>query len=151
MLGLMVVFLSVLFFAQFLAQVLGSLATLLFFGAMIGGGYLLAFAPILVVRDGLPAREAMRRSFRAARMPGSRHMVLIFLYFLLTIVPLVSSGNAFTVNPSLGLWSYVLAMTLVHLVFLAGLAWRYALVEDVIPEPPPRGAARRPARDLLRR
>lgn len=142
MFGLMLMFLSLMFFSRFVAQFIGSFGTLVFFGALIGGAFLLGFAPIVAVRDGVSPREAMARSFRASRIPGGRHLMMMFLYFALTIVSFVQPGNSFTVNPSFRYWAYVLAMTVVHMVFLAGLAYRYDVIEDEIPPPRPRGARR---------
>jgi len=113
----------------------------------VGGLYFLVFAPVIVVREGGSARAAMGTSVRAARLPGSRHIGMVFLYFSLSFFAFLPAGRAFTANPTFRLWLFVLAGTVVHVLFLAGFAWRYTAVRDEIPPPAPRQA--RPRRRLL--
>ncbi len=145
-LGIFFAEVALIFFSQFLRAVLGtSIGGLAFFGALVGGLYLLVFAPIIVIRDGISARAALGQSIRAARLPGSRHVGMVLLYFTgAFLLPLlVPMSSAFTVNPTLSIWTLLLAVTLFHLVSLGGFAYRYGVIEDDVPEAPPRRARTR--------
>jgi hypothetical protein len=147
-LGVLLVNIAVIFFSQILRFILGaSIGSLAFFGGLVGGLYFLAFAPVIAVREGASPRQAMGTSARAARLPGPRHLGMVFLYFSLAFFAFLPAGRAFTANPTLRLWLFVLAGTLAHMLFLAGWAYRYEAVEDQIPPPAPRQA--RPRRRLL--
>jgi hypothetical protein len=149
-LGILLTNLAIIFGSQILRLVLGaSFGSLALLGGLVGGMYFLAFAPVIAVRAGLSARQSMAKSARAGRLPGASHLGLVFLYFFLSFYVLLflGSGGAFTANPSLALWSFVLVGTIVHLIFLAGFAYRYAVVEDEIPPPVQREA--RPRRRLF--
>jgi len=149
-LGIMLTNVAIIFLSQILRFVLGaSIGSLAFFGGLVGGLYFLAFAPVIVVREGGSARQAMGISARAARMPGSRHLGMVFLYFSAAFFAFLPAGRAFSANPSLALWVLVLVGTLVHIAFLAGYAYRYVVVKDQIPPPRPRQARSR--RGLLGR
>jgi hypothetical protein len=143
-LGILLTNVAVIFFSQILRFVLGaSIGSLAFFGGLVGGLYFLAFAPAIAVREGLPARHAMGMSARAARLPGPRHLGMVFLYFSAAFFAFLPAGRAYSANPSLTLWMLVLAGTLAHLVFLAGFTHRYIVVKDEIPPPTPREARTR--------
>jgi len=145
-LGIFFAEVALIFFSQFLRAVLGtSIGGLAFFGALVGGVHFLVFAPIIVIRDGTSARAAMGQSIRAARLPGSRHVGMVLLYFTgAFLLPLlVPMSSAFTVNPSLAVWTSLLAVTLFHVVSLGGFAYRYGVIEDDVPEAPPRRARTR--------
>jgi hypothetical protein len=147
-LGILLVNVAVIFLSQILRFILGaSIGSLAFFGGLVGGLYFLSFAPVIAVREGLSPRQAIGKSARAARLPGSRHLGMVFLYFSAAFFAFLPAGQAFTANPSLRLWLFVLGGTLVHVVFLAGFAYRYQVVEEEIPPPAARQA--RPRRRLL--
>jgi hypothetical protein len=142
--------LALVFFAQTLGGSLGSFGSLAFFAGLVGGLYFLVFAPVAAVRDRIPAREAIRRSVRAARLPGSRHVGVVLLYFTVAFLPFMVLPGPFVANPSVGRWAYVLVTSLVHLGFYATFAYRYVAVEDQIPEAAPRQArGTRPRRRLF--
>jgi hypothetical protein len=142
---LMLAFAGLLIFSQIAQRLLGSLGGLIFLAALVGGVAFLAFAPVVVVANGVPALEAMRRSIRAARLPGARHVSMVALYvFLLVFFAYAPAGAAFTVNPSAGIWGYVLAFTVIHVVFLAAFAYRYLHVEPEIPAPGSRARLKTP-------
>ena len=96
-------------------------------------------------RNAEKAREAMRRSARAARLPGPRHLTAVIVYFfvVLMLVFLVPGGSIVTANPPLVEWVWVLGGTVVQLVFLALFCERWLAVQDQVPTgPAPRGRAR---------
>ncbi len=130
---------ALLFFGLQAQLLLGSLGGFVFVGALVGGVYFLSFAPVIVIRDRAPAREALGQSVRASRLPGSRHVGLVMLYFFLayfafSFIP----GGALVLNPSVQTWSLVLASSVFHMVVLAAFAYRYGVVEDDVPPPRPR-------------
>ncbi|MDP9343618.1 MAG: efflux RND transporter permease subunit, partial [Actinomycetota bacterium] len=140
-LGILLTNVALIFLSQILRFILGaSIGSLAFFGGLVGGLYFLAFAPVIAVREGVSARQAMGISARAARLPGPRHLGMVFLYFSAAFFAFLPAGRAFSANPSLRLWLLVLAGTLAHMVFLAGFAHRYIVVEGEIPPPKPRDA-----------
>ena len=143
-LGIVLTNVAVIFMSQILRFVLGaSIGSLAFFGGLVGGLYFLGFAPVIAVREGVPARQAMGISARAASLPGARHLGMVFLYFSASFFAFLPAGRAFSANPSLTLWVLVLAGTIAHMVFLAGFAHRYLVVKDEIPPPTPRQARTR--------
>jgi hypothetical protein len=132
-----------------LPAVLGSIGLLVFTFVLAGGIYLLPFVPPAAVRGNLPPMEAFRRSSRAARLPGPRHMVLAVLYFfvVLLLVAFVPGGSIITANPPLAEWAWDLGGTVVQLLFLAAFCERWLAVEALVPTgPPPRREPRTPAR-----
>jgi hypothetical protein len=141
MLAILLAYMGLIFLSQILRFVLGaSIGTLGFFLALVGGLLILAFAPTVAVRDRVAAREALARSTRAARLPGSRHVGLVLLYFTISFFAFVPTSRAYTINPTLTSWLFVLALTLLHTVMLAAFTYRYIEVEDDIPPPRPRPA-----------
>jgi hypothetical protein len=122
---------------------------LAFVAALVGGLFFLGFAPTAAIREGRGVTETVRRSGRAAMLPGSRHLVLSALYFFLAlpvIVGLAPGGTDITANPTLVTWAFVLAVNVVHIGFMATLAYRWIVAEPSVPEepvrrrpPPPRG------------
>jgi hypothetical protein len=118
---------------------LGSVLTL------VAALFFLVFAPIAAVREGRPIQETIRRSARAAMMPGSRHLLFCMLYIFLTLpilVALAPNGNLLGVNPSISMWTYGLITTFVHLTFLAAFAYRWIQAEDHVPDEPLRSRRR---------
>ena len=118
---------------------LGSVLTL------VAALFFLVYAPIAAVREGRSVQETLRRSARAAMMPGSRHLLFCMLYIFLTLpilVALAPNGNLLGVNPSIGMWAYALITTFVHLTFLAAFAYRWIQAEDDVPDQPMRARRR---------
>jgi hypothetical protein len=118
---------------------LGSVLTL------VAALFFLVYAPIAAVREGRPIQETIRRSARAAMMPGSRHLLFCMLYIFLTLpilVALAPNGNLLGVNPSISMWTYGLITTFVHLTFLAAFAYRWIQAEDHVPDEPLRSRRR---------
>jgi hypothetical protein len=130
----------VLFGSLVLPAFLGpQIGQLFFIAALVGGLYLLAFAPIVAVREERPGREVVRRSIRAALLPGPRHLILILVYFLVAVSGLLRispGGPVFTANPDFVHWIVVLSGTVVHVTFLAALAYRWMVVEPLVSDEP---------------
>lgn len=116
--------------------------------ALVGGLFFLGFAPTAAVRQRRPVVETIRRSGRAAMLPGSRQLLFCALYFFIAlpvIVGLSPGGSQITANPTLSGWIFILAAGVMHLAFMAGLAYRWIVVEPSVPEEPvPRRQPRRP-------
>ena len=129
LLALVLVFVGQLILPSFLGPSIGYLG---FTVALVGGVYFLVFAPAAAIREELSPRAAVRRSAQAARLPGARHLTMVFLYFILALPVLFGftpGGDRVTANPSFLLWVYVLVGTLLHLVFFAAFSYRYLAVE----------------------
>jgi len=108
-------------------------------GALVGGLFFLGFAPTAAVRQRRGVVESIRRSGRAAMLPGSRHLLFCGLYFFIAlpvIVGLAPGGGEVTANPSLSGWIFILAASVLHLGFMGGLAYRWIVAEPSVPEQP---------------
>lgn len=120
---------------------LGIVATL------VGSLFFLGFAPAAAVHDPRGVVETLRRSWRAARLPGSNQLIFCSLYFLLSVAVLnffSPGGSEITANPPLAAWVFLFAMNVLHVGFVAAFAYRWIVAEPAVPEHPiPR---RRPAR-----
>jgi hypothetical protein len=107
---------------------------------LVAAMFLLVFAPVLALRrPDLPLPEVVRRGARAARMPGSRHLLMSMLYIFLALpvlLALTPGGAELGVNPSLATWVWALVCTFVHLGFLGAFAYRFMTIEDEVPETP---------------
>jgi hypothetical protein len=118
-----------------------------FVSALVAGLFFLGFAPAAAIREGRTVTESIRRSGRAAMLPGGRHLLLCTLYFFLAlpvVVGFAPSGTEITANPSLGAWVFVLLANVAHLAFMAAFAYRWVVAEPEVPEEPVR--RRQPAR-----
>jgi hypothetical protein len=123
---------------QLFLVALGQIGQLLYSLVLAGGVYLLAFAPAVAVREQGRIREVIRRSVRAAILPGSRHLVMTLVYFLAALGLFLSMTptGVFTVNPSWGAWAYVLGGSLFHGLFLATFTYRWIAVEATVSHAP---------------
>jgi hypothetical protein len=121
-------------------------------GSLVGGLVFLGFAPTAAVRQRRGVVETIRRSGRAAMLPGSRHLLFCGLYFFIALpvaVGLAPGGGEVTANPSFFGWVFVLAASVLHLGFMGGLAYRWIVVEPSVPEQPVqrrRASQRQPSR-----
>jgi hypothetical protein len=114
---------------------------LAFVAALVGGLYFLGFAPTAAVRQGRGVVETIRRSGRAAQLPGTRQLLFCALYFFVAlpvVVGLVPGGTQLNANPSFAAWIFILAVSVVHLAFMAAFAHRWIAVEPLVPEEPVR-------------
>jgi hypothetical protein len=102
---------------------------------LVGGLFFLSFAPAASIRLGVPAREAVARAVKGARMPGwQRHLLLVVLYYLLAFGAYAAyPGASISANPTLGDWLYVLAAGFLNVLFTAAFIDRWRAVEDYVP------------------
>jgi hypothetical protein len=125
--GLVVLLLQVV--AGFLGQL-----SLLAVGASI---YFLAFVPVVAVVEGEGVQGAFRRGARASRLPGTRHAMLVLVYFLFLFYAASISpfGPLAPATPDVLTWAFGLVMTFLHVGVLGGLVYRWLAVRDLVPGP----------------
>jgi hypothetical protein len=106
--------------------------------AVIAALYFLLLAPVVLAAEGASAREALRRSVRAARLPGTRHLALVVGYFLLLYfgTSVGPFGPVSPATPTIPIWSFALAATVLHGGVLGALVFRWLAVRDVVPARP---------------
>jgi hypothetical protein len=116
---------------QLLLAFLGQLAIL----AIVAGLYFLVFAPVVAAAEGDGPRPALRRSMRAARLPGTRHISLVLMYFLLLFYSgaVAPFGVVSPATPSIAVWAYALVATFIHVSMLAAFASRWLEARDQVP------------------
>ncbi|MGZ5353960.1 MAG: hypothetical protein ACXWDS_03565 [Actinomycetota bacterium] len=115
-----------------------------FVAALVGGLYFLGFAPTASIREGRPVMETIRRSARAAMLPGGRHLVLCSLYFFLAlpvVLGFAPGGGRITANPTLASWVFILLVNVGHVGFMAVFAYRWIVAEPAVPDEPVRRRA----------
>jgi hypothetical protein len=120
---------------------------LAFVAALVGGLFFLGFAPTAAMRQRRGIAQTIRRSARAAMLPGGRHLLFCTLYFFVAlpvVVGFAPGGSEITANPGLATWIFALAINVVHLGFMAALAYRWVKAEPTVPEEPVK--RRQPAR-----
>ena len=90
--------------ASLLGPLLGpAFGLLIQMAALVGGVYVLSFAPVIAADEGRRLSDAMSRSVRAARMPGSGNLTLAAIYVVASIAILVvpgKPGSDLGVNPT---------------------------------------------------
>jgi hypothetical protein len=108
---------------------------------VIAALYFLAMVPVVAVAEDATAQESLRRGFRAARLPGTRHLALVMAYaiLMLTLILLMPGAVLAPATPTFTTWLLVLLASFVHSSVLAGLHYRWMVVRDEVP-------ARAPAR-----
>jgi hypothetical protein len=107
--------------------------------AVVAALYYLVMAPVVLAAEGASAREALRRSVRASRLPGSRHLAVVMLYFLVLYIgsSVAPFGPVSPATPTIPIWSFALGATFVHAGFLGALVFRWIAVRDRVPAGPP--------------
>jgi hypothetical protein len=119
------------------SQFLGQLAPL----AVVAALYFLAYVPVVAAIDGGSLQAVFRRGFRAARLPGTRHLTLVMVYFLVFFYSASVSpfGFATPATPSPLVWAFALVATLIHAGSQGALVYRWLAIRDLVPgEPAPR-------------
>jgi hypothetical protein len=104
--------------------VLGLLATLTI------GLHFLAFAPVIAASEGGQTAQVLRQSVRAARLPGTRHLLFVVAYFAFvfwaaTVTPTAAIAPA---TPDAMVWAFTLLATFIHAAALGALAFRWLVV-----------------------
>ena len=131
--------------ASILGPILGPAFSLLIqMGALVGGVYLLSFAPVIAADEGSRITDSLSRSVRAARLSGSGNLTLAAIYVVASIAVLVAPGkpgSELGVNPAVAAWVIALVTNFLHLVMQAAVAFRYLSVAGVVPEVAPRRTA----------
>jgi hypothetical protein len=115
--------------------------------AVIASLYLLAMVPIVATAEGAAAQESLRRGFRAARLPGTRHLGLVLTYYvvLLSLTFLVPGAVLAPATPGFLTWLFVLLATFVQIGVLAAFHYRWLAVRDEVPASEPVSRAARPS------
>jgi hypothetical protein len=136
---------SVLFLAQLVGALLGGaggLGLFLQIGAFVLGVNAFAYAPVIAATENRRLIEALSRSWRAARVPGTGGLALATLYVLPSLALLLAApalpGGTVGVNPSVGAWVLVIVVNVIHVSVSAMYAYRYLSIADAVPEPAPR-------------
>ena len=128
--------------ASLLGPLLGpAFGLLIQMGALVGGVYVLSFAPVIAADEGRRLSDAMSRSVRAARMPGAGNLTLAAIYVVASIALLLVPGKPgadLGVNPTVAAWVLVLTANLLHVAMQATVVFRYLSVAAEVPEPAPR-------------
>jgi hypothetical protein len=115
---------------SFLGPEVGRLGILL---GLVFGLHFLVMAPAIVATEDIRAQDAMRISTRAARLPGLRHFALVFLYFFVVVFLILQvspTGILSPATPSVLVWSFALAATVVHMGVMGAFAYRWLAVRD---------------------
>ncbi len=118
-------------------QFLGQLAPL----AVVAALYFLVYVPVVAVLDGGSLQTMFRRGFRAARLPGTRHLTLVMVYFLVFFYAASVSpfGFATPATPSPLVWAFGLVATLLHATVLGAVVYRWLAIRDFVTgDPAPR-------------
>jgi hypothetical protein len=113
---------------QIVAGFLGPLSLLVVVAAL----YFLAFVPVVAVVEDASFQDAFRRGFRAARLPGTRHLTLVVAYFLMLFYAASVSpfGVLAPATPGILTWGFAMVTTFVHVGLLGALVYRWLAVRD---------------------
>jgi hypothetical protein len=121
--------------------VAGFIGPLFLFPVSILALYFLALVPVVAAAEGDPARTSLSRGVRAARLPGTRHLVLVMLYAILVqflLTPLFRPGPVVPpATPGYFTWVIVLLATVLHAGFLGALYYRWLAVREEVPASTP--------------
>jgi len=99
---------------------------------LIATMYFFIFIPLALVTEGGDLRTAVRASIRAARLPGSRHLLFTTGFLMLSIfLSLATPGSVVAVaTPSLAVWVYVLFASFIYATVFGAFAFRWLVVRD---------------------
>jgi hypothetical protein len=99
--------------------------------------YFVAMVPVVAAAEDASAQESFRRGFRAARLPGTRHLALVMAYAILmmTLLLIMPGAVLAPATPTFTTWLLVLLASFVHASVLAGFHYRWLVVRDEVPAP----------------
>jgi hypothetical protein len=108
------------------------------------GLHFLVFAPVIAAAEGGRTADALRRSFRATRLRGPRHFLLVLAYFSFVFwaANLVGGAGSASATPPISTWGFALLASFVHTAVLGALAFRWLAVRDLVATARPRGSER---------
>jgi hypothetical protein len=110
--------------------------------------FVFGYAPVIAVREPRGLQWIVRKSLRAARIPGSQNVFIALIYTILALVilpVLIPRGQDVDINPAVATWIGILLANLFHVVFLAVYCHRYLDAEGEIPDPPEARRVRPPS------
>ncbi len=126
--------------ATIFLQLLGPGLSFLGFVVALGGGvFFFSFVPAAAIREGRRLNETLRRAGRAAAIPGGRHVLMVMLYFLISLPianTFVPGASGISANPTVATWVFGLLMTYVNVAFLAAFSYRWMVAEPNVPDQP---------------
>lgn len=98
------------------------------------GLHFLVLAPVIAAAEGGRTADALRRSFRATRLRGPRHFLLVLAYFSFVFwsANVVAGGARAPATPTMLTWGFALLSTFVHMAVLGALAFRWLAVKDLL-------------------
>jgi hypothetical protein len=116
---------------QVIVQLLGQLGIL---GVLVSI-YFLVMAPVVAVTEEARAQDALRRSFRAARLPGTRHVAVVMAYFF--FIFWISAISPFPIfapaTPTVVAWAFAMVTTFIHVGVFGALVYRWVAVRHLVP------------------
>jgi hypothetical protein len=146
----------VLFAADVVIQLGGQFGLLLQVAIVTAVVWAFGFAPVIAVAERRRLTDALGRSVRAARLPGSGNLTFAGIYSLPLFAMWVAlqyggiPGAELSVNPPASAWAFVVVMNLLHVAFVAALAMRFLAVADEVPDAPERRPSGRSAASTKR-
>jgi hypothetical protein len=109
------------------------------------GLHFLVLAPVIAAAEGGRTADALRRSFRATRLRGPRHFLLVLAYFSFVFwaANVVAGGARAPATPTMLTWGFALLATFVHMTVLGALAYRWLAVRELVEAPVTTGSTAR--------
>jgi hypothetical protein len=113
--------------------------------ALVLGLHYLGMAPAIAATEPDAPGEVLRRSVRAARLPGPRHLLLVVAYFSFVFwtASITPAGQVPPATPSAAVWAIALIASFVHVGVLGTFLFRWLAVRDQVPHTQPRERAPR--------
>ena len=132
---------AVLTIPFFLQTLLGP--QIAFLATAVLGLHFLVLAPVIAAAEGGRTAEALKRSFRATRLRGPRHFLLVLAYFSFVFwaANVIGGAGRAPATPSVLTWAFALLATFVHVAVLGALSFRWLAVRDLVPITESKGSA----------
>lgn len=92
--------------------------------------HFLVLIPVVIVAERVPVRDGLRLGYRAARLPGARHLGMVVAYFLATLYILFGVPAVSPATPTILGWAFVLTGTFVHVGTVATFMVRWLAVRE---------------------